>query len=46
MIHYKGGKPIKKQRTCKPLTTEDIERLMGVRKPTYKRTKGGAWKQK
>ncbi|MFX3618642.1 MAG: hypothetical protein ACE3JK_14130 [Sporolactobacillus sp.] len=46
MIHYKGGRPIKKHRQGKPLTKEDIERLMGVRQPTYKRTRGGAWKQK
>ncbi|MDD9149239.1 hypothetical protein OYT88_11810 [Sporolactobacillus sp. CQH2019] len=46
MIHYKGGKPVKKKRQGKPLTKEDIERLMNVNMPTYHRAKGGAWKQK
>ncbi|BBN99178.1 hypothetical protein [Sporolactobacillus terrae] len=46
MIPYKGEKPNKKQRADKPLTKEDIERLMNVNMPTYHRAKGGALKQK
>lgn len=46
MVHYKGKPRHKKDRTGKPLTEEDIKRLMGVYGPTYKRVKGGAFKQK
>ncbi|MCQ2009245.1 hypothetical protein NOM01_04455 [Sporolactobacillus sp. STSJ-5] len=46
IVHYKGKKRNKKMRDGKPLTEEDIKRLMNIDTPIYHRTKGGAWKQK
>ncbi|MCQ2009285.1 MAG: hypothetical protein ABF629_15220 [Sporolactobacillus sp.] len=45
-IHYKSNRRNIKQRNGKPLTDEDIKRLMNVSMPTYRRVKGGALKQR
>jgi hypothetical protein len=48
----KNQMSIKKQRDKKvkaksrPMTTREVQELMGVYKPTYRRSKGGAIRQK
>lgn len=41
-----SGKANKPNKSNEKLSPKDIEELMGIRKPIYKRSKGGAIKQK
>jgi len=40
------SKQNKGKRSGKDMSTRDIEELMGMNRPTYKRGKGGAYRQK
>lgn len=45
-VHLKKQRDKKVKAVPMPLTTREVQELMGVYKPTYRRSKGGAIRQK